>query len=119
MTRYPAEPVSQKEPVFRDEKWTRSANGRPCDICGSVGTTVWCHDQRGHTGGMGLQPDDRYGYFGCDVCHAEQHANPETTLAWDKLTRALFNMSSPDVLRDAWRAFVRVLMEGRYEEWRK
>lgn len=119
MTRLAPQPVSQKQPVFRDRKYLDSAKDRPCDICGSIDGVVFAHDRRGMTGGMGLKPDDWCGGFFCFEHHKEQSDNPETTLAWDKLTRKLINMSGPDVLRDAWRAFVRVLMEARYEEWRK
>lgn len=118
MTRLAPQPVGQKHPVCRDRQWLDSAKDRPCDICGSIDGVVFAHDRRGMMGGMGFKPDDWCGGFFCYEHHQEQGANPLTTLAWDKLTRTLINMPDHDVLRDASRAFVRVLMEARHKAWR-
>lgn len=76
MTRIAPQPVTQKQPVFRDRKWLDSAKDRECDVCGSVGTTVFAHMRDGMGGGMGLKPPDYLGAFLCFEHHAHQEQNP-------------------------------------------
>lgn len=122
MTRVPTSPVTQRQPPLRDRKWLDSAEGRPCDICGAEGTTVFCHDRRDQSGGMGMKPDDRLGFFGCDNCHREQEANHETTEVWEQLTKKLIaemcvsEMRLYTVYKDI--RFQRSLMIRRHDLWR-
>lgn len=72
----PRESPVQRVKTFRDPAYLKSAKGRSCDVCGSVGTTVFAHMRVGNEGGMGLKPSDRLGAFLCSACHAFQEAHP-------------------------------------------
>jgi len=55
---------------YRNPKLTRLANGAPCVLCGSVGTTVWAHSNAGRHGkGMGIKAHDCYGALLCAHHH--------------------------------------------------
>lgn len=95
----PSQPPSQRRPAFRSPKYLKSANGRPCDVCGSVGTTVFAHMRVGNEGGMGLKPSDKLGAFLCHTCHMWQEAVPG--YEW-------------------WAGvLLKALMHGRYKAWEK
>lgn len=72
----PTTPVQQRQPRFRDPAYLKSANGRECDVCRAVGTTVFAHMRAGNEGGMGLKPSDMLGSFLCFDCHTEQESQP-------------------------------------------
>lgn len=100
MTRIsPSKPSGQRQPVFKSPGYLKSANGRSCDCCGSMGTTVFAHMRAGNEGGTGLKPADYLGAFLCGNCHHDQESNPGY-LWWAE------NVLKP-------------LMKERYANWEK
>jgi hypothetical protein len=66
-------------PRVEDEAYTKSAPSRDCERCGCPGSTgrvVACHVRAGHEGGGSYKPSDDLVVFMCNVCHAEQEADP-------------------------------------------
>lgn len=56
--------------TYRNPKLLKAANGRPCTLCGSVGTTVAAHSNSLADGkGMGLKVPDYFIAYLCHVCH--------------------------------------------------
>jgi len=58
--------------TFRSPKLLKAANGRPCALCGLVGTTVAAHSNsimHGH--GIGHKAPDYYIAYLCQRCHDE------------------------------------------------
>lgn len=56
---------------FRSKALLDSAEGKPCDCCGSTGTTVSAHANSVALGkGAGIKVPDFYTARLCDVCHA-------------------------------------------------
>lgn len=53
----------------------QAAEGQPCILCGSVGTTVLHHVRSGGNGGMGKKPPDEHGIEVCAEHHAYFHAD--------------------------------------------
>lgn len=57
--------------IFRSSKLIRSAEDKPCMICGSTGKTVAAHANSVALGkGTGIKVPDFYTAWLCDVCHA-------------------------------------------------
>lgn len=66
----------QKSKPLRDRKYLNSFRDAACFVCGARdGTVVAAHIRSGHTGGIGLKPDDSLTLPLCAKCHAEQGAN--------------------------------------------
>jgi hypothetical protein len=58
--------------TFRSPKLLKAANGRPCVLCGQVGTTVAAHSNNlAHGHGMGYKAPDYYIAYLCQRCHDE------------------------------------------------
>jgi Protein of unknown function (DUF1364) len=56
--------------TFRSPKLLKSAEGQPCMICGSVGTTIAAHANSVALGkGTGIKAPDFYTAWMCQVCH--------------------------------------------------
>lgn len=56
--------------MFRSKKLLMAANGRPCVLCGSVGTTVAAHSNSiAHGKGVGHKAHDYYVAYLCHQCH--------------------------------------------------
>lgn len=56
--------------TFRSPKLLKAARGRPCVLCGSVGTTVSAHsNQTEHGHGTGIKAPDFYSAWCCGTCH--------------------------------------------------
>lgn len=56
--------------TFRSPKLLKAANGRPCVLCGSVGTTVAAHSNSlSHGHGMGYKAPDFYVAYVCQMHH--------------------------------------------------
>lgn len=55
---------------IRSKKLTDSAEGKPCVICGRVGTTVACHSNFGEHGkGGGIKASDIFSVRLCQLHH--------------------------------------------------
>jgi len=55
---------------FRSKKLLDAAEGQPCVLCGSVGTTVSAHVNSVALGkGTGIKAPDYYAVHLCQVCH--------------------------------------------------
>lgn len=58
--------------TFRSKKLRAAANGRPCVLCRSVGTTIGAHSSRvEHGHGTGHKAPDYYLAYVCQRCHDE------------------------------------------------
>ena len=58
--------------TFRSKKLLKAANGRPCVLCGSVGTTVAAHSNSlSHGRGIGHKSPDYFVAYVCQGCHDE------------------------------------------------
>lgn len=58
--------------TFRSRKLTKAANGRPCVLCGSVGTTVAAHSNSlAHGRGAYHKAPDYFVAYLCQRCHDE------------------------------------------------
>lgn len=56
--------------TFRSPKLLKAAKGRPCVLCGSVGTTVSAHsNQTEHGHGTGIKSPDCLSAWACGTCH--------------------------------------------------
>lgn len=61
----------------RDAKWTKSANGRQCDVCALKGkahdpaTVVHAHANFSFNSGMGQKASDDCNLFLCFDCHTD------------------------------------------------
>lgn len=56
--------------TFRSPKLLKGANGEPCVLCQSVGTTVAAHsNSQEHGRGMGHKAPDYYVAYVCQRCH--------------------------------------------------
>ena len=56
--------------TFRSHKLLKAANGRPCVLCSSVGTTVAAHSNSlAHGRGIGHKAPDYYVAYLCQRCH--------------------------------------------------
>ena len=56
--------------TFRSAKLLQAANGRPCVLCGSVGTTVAAHSNSlAHGRGIGHKSPDYMVAYLCMRCH--------------------------------------------------
>lgn len=56
--------------TFRSPKLKKAANGQPCVLCRSVGTTVAAHSNSlEHGRGMGHKAPDYYVAYLCQGCH--------------------------------------------------
>jgi len=56
--------------TFRCSKLKKAANGLPCVLCRSTGTTVAAHSNSlEHGRGMGHKAPDYYIAYLCQVCH--------------------------------------------------
>lgn len=58
--------------TFRLPKLLKAANGRPCVLCGSMGTTVAAHSNaQAHGRGFAHKAPDYYVAYLCMRCHDE------------------------------------------------
>lgn len=58
--------------VFRSRKLLQAANGIPCVLCRSIGTTVAAHSNaQEHGRGFAHKPPDYYVAYLCQRCHDE------------------------------------------------
>lgn len=56
--------------TYRSAKLKKAANGQPCVLCRSVGTTVAAHSNSlEHGRGMGHKAPDYYVAYLCQGCH--------------------------------------------------
>ena len=58
--------------TFRSSKLLKAANGRPCVLCGAIGSTVAAHSNSlEHGRGFAHKSPDYYIAFVCQHCHDE------------------------------------------------
>ena len=58
--------------TFRSPKLLKAANGRPCVLCGNVGSTVAAHSNSlAHGRGFAHKSPDYYIAYVCQRCHDE------------------------------------------------
>ncbi len=71
-----------KEKRLRDKKYLASYKDAPCLVCELIGIradtmdVVGAHIRTGHSGGMGLKPDDNLTLPLCYFHHMDQEDNP-------------------------------------------
>ena len=58
--------------TFRAPKLLKAANGRPCVLCGNVGTTIAAHSNSlEHGRGFAYKSPDYFTAYVCQICHDE------------------------------------------------
>lgn len=86
-----------KQEKFRSKKIRHSAKDELCTMTSPIcnynpETTVYCHSEElEHGKGAGLKSDDRYGFYGCSMCHDWYDGKPVPHgMSADKKTRRIY-----------------------------
>jgi len=93
-------PYGEPERV-RDRRWLDTARDRPCEVCGSTGTTVGAHVRCTTYAGAGQKPDDRHVLWLC----FDHHRQFDGLGTEDKALWLVRNVVLP-------------LCESRYSNWK-